>query len=118
MTRVKHGVVDRYMKKHPLAPASVVVKETGCHAATVYNARKRLGLPTRLSDQNDVLFDKIASSKLKDKAKLIVSDHLHGAISTLQQKLDFASTVNKALGAATVVLAIVAATPFVLPYFK
>jgi hypothetical protein len=113
MTRVKHGVVDRYMKKHPLAPASVVVKETGCHAATVYNVRRRLGLPTRLSDQNDVLFDKIVSKKSEDKTASHVNAFLHEEVNALQQKLDFASTVNKALGAAAVVLAIVCLLPFV-----
>lgn len=114
---VRRGVVDRFVKKNPLAPASVVARETGCHAATVYLARKRLGLPTRLSEQNTALFEKIMTKPV-DKTPLIVNDFLHEEINSLQQRLDFSSTVNKALGAAVVVLAIVGTMPFVLPYFK
>lgn len=51
MKRVKRGVVDRFLRKNPLASASVVAQETGCHLTTVYIARKRLGLPTRVSDR-------------------------------------------------------------------
>jgi hypothetical protein len=67
MTRVKTGVVDNYIKKNPHAPLSVVVRETGCNAGTVYLARKRLGLPTRAMDQHAVLFDTITGVQHKDE---------------------------------------------------
>ncbi len=115
--RIKRGAVDRYIKKNPLAPASLVAKEVGCHASTVYLARKRLGLPTTMKEQNVQLFDAV-SKKPVDKTPLIVNDFLHEEVHSLQKRLDFSSTVNKALGAAVVVLAIVGTMPFVLPYFK
>ena len=42
---VKRGVVDRYLNKHPNATAKTISEATGCHVATVYSARKRLGIP-------------------------------------------------------------------------
>lgn len=42
---VKRGVVDRYLKQHPKATAKTVSEATGCHMATVYLARTRLGIP-------------------------------------------------------------------------
>ena len=39
-------------------------------------------------------------------------------IASVQEKLDFATTVNKALAAAVVVLAFAGAVPLVLPYLK
>lgn len=44
-TNVKRGVVDRYLMKHPKATAKTVSEATGCHMATVYLARTRLGIP-------------------------------------------------------------------------
>lgn len=156
MTRVKTGVVDNYIKKNPHAPLSVVVRETGCNAGTVYLARKRLGLPTRAMDQHAVLFDTITGvhhrdepvappvpvvaekpkAKVEEKPKpkkqavkttVINTDQpsahdqiasLYDQMSSMRDKLDFATTVNKALVAAVVVLAFVGTVPLVLPYFK
>lgn len=149
MTRVKIGAVDSYIRKHPYAPLSVVMRETNCSSGTFYLARRRLGLPTRSTDQHAMLFDTVTGVHHKDepvaqpvpvvaeKPKAKVEEKpkqkkrevkttvintgqpsAYDQIASVQEKLDFATTVNKALVAAVVVLAFAGAVPLVLPYLK
>jgi hypothetical protein len=112
---VKRGVVDRYIKKNPLAPASVVSRETGCHAATVYLSRKRLGLPTRLSEQNAALFAKVERKPQEPppvaNAALVQNQEMQNAaiqvqITELQSKFAFAKAAITGLFATVVALAV------------
>lgn len=145
MTRVKIGVVDNYIKKNPHAPLSVVVRETGCNAGTFYLARRRLGLPTKAMEQHTAFFETVTGVHHKDEPVPVVAEKpkakveekpkpkkqavkttvintghpsAYDQIASVQEKLDFATTVNKALLAAVVVLAFVGTVPLVLPYFK
>ena len=54
-TKTKRYAIDRYLEIHPDAAASVAARATGCHVATVYLARKRLGIPTTISDRKRIL---------------------------------------------------------------
>jgi hypothetical protein len=102
---VKRGVVDGYVKQNPNMSASEVAYEIGCHPATVYLARKRLGITKDTSNQQ-VLLNKIVKLKSENKTQSHVNDLMHEEFNELQKKMDFSSNVNKALGAAVVVLAV------------
>lgn len=98
MKRIKRGAVERYIKKNPLAPASLVAKETGCHSSTVYLARKRLGLPTTMKEQNALLFDAVSHKKPEVKTTVVIDESMTYRITELQSKLDAASGMIKSLG--------------------
>ncbi len=112
--QVKRGVVARFIKKNPLAPASLVVKETGCSLSCVYLTRKRLGLPTRLIDQNDALFDAVNLKSVEPKTKPPVQNHQekhpmqthHEEIARLQGRFALAKTAIAGLSAVIVVGAV------------
>ena len=70
-TNVKRGVVDKYLKRYPNATAKVVSEKTGCHLATVYLAKKRLGIQS--NGQKPLVFEYVTTTE----ASPIVSGEKH-----------------------------------------
>jgi len=107
---VKRLAADAYLKEHPKASVKTVVRAVGCSAATVYLARMRLGMPTRLTNSKKA--GRPPSSETIKKFS-VISDDLgqhRNEITKLQKSVAMAKTtiygLNLVVAAIIIVLVV------------